>query len=111
MLMSHEEVVRETEGSKKLGKMQAAVSRVCNDCGETFNSQQAFKHHVNRVHKPQKEYPCTVAQCTKKFKQERYLKEHMKQHDVKHTCLFCTKKFGHKKTLNRHMREYHEWQG
>ena len=108
----HEEMMnpeKEKKGEERVIDRIAKKSRVCDVCGECFNSQQALGHHKKREHEEKHNYIC--ATCNKSFSQERYLKEHERLHKEKQECLFCPKTFGHKKTLNRHMRKEHDWQG
>ena len=84
-------------------------TEVCNVCQKTFNNKRTLKIHKHIMHATtESEFPCEV--CGKTFKQDFYLKRHMKSHNSigKYVqCSLCSKDID-KEKLKKHGKEVHQ---
>ena len=109
---------------------------VCQSCGEGFNEEQSYEEH-GKVHitnpllncescgyrttrkfrmnshreicrKPSKVFLCPY--CQKPFLAKRYMKVHMKSHDLSnvHHCPYCVNTYPLKNSLLKHIRTKHK---
>ena len=74
-------------------------------CGKQFRSN-TLKHHIDSVHKPQKDMKCP--ECKKVCKGEKALKNHQKVHlGLVYKCNICNEQFTFNASLKSHIRARH----
>ena len=83
----------------------------CPTCLRRFCSNQSLRHHIARIHNPNKtnDHPC--GQCGKRFSTKSHLKRHVRTvHDKVRAfkCGQCRRAFGENSHLQRHIRMVHE---
>ena len=79
----------------------------CDQCGETFAWKSSLNRHREKVHlkAEESEYSCDF--CSKKYKVQSILKDHVKRDhfdERKHQCDMCSKAFYKLNDLNYHRR-------
>ena len=83
-------------------------NHVCDSCGKAFSSKPNLTSHITYVHKGVRECTCTI--CGNLFRDKQVLKSHiMAVHELKkeHTCENCGKAFSYAKTLRAHLASIH----
>jgi KRAB domain-containing zinc finger protein len=83
----------------------------CSKCGKSFSTKGGLRTHFGICGIVEKKWGCTEEGCTKKYRTERRLKEHMRSHgdreQVRHMCDQCSKVYATKTSLRLHMKHKH----
>ena len=87
-------------------KRHAEPKPICDQCGDSFPTITAVKHHKNNVHNANKEQ-FTCPECPKIFKSKSGVNNHFKHnHDTEYKktfpCSICGKQFKEPYVLKRH---------
>ncbi|RKU42905.1 hypothetical protein DL546_001479 [Coniochaeta pulveracea] len=100
--------VRPRRAPRRLTRPEEANFRCeVKGCNKLFSRSYNYKAHME-THDEKRQYPfpCTVADCTKKFVRKTDLQRHHQSVHLKersHKCDYCGRLFARKDTLRRHM--------
>lgn len=85
----------------------------CKDCNKQFFNLSNLQRHIKKMHTKETDFIFICEVCTKMFKSNNHLKQHLKTHnEEKHySCNLCSKSFKWDSSLNSHIQAAHNPSG
>ena len=92
-----------------IAKHTGASPFQCKACDKAFNNSSNLAQHQSTCGVKSGTIPCP--RCPKKFKCQKYLREHIKIHNdpERYQCSYCGDLFSHRASLAKHLKRKHVW--
>lgn len=119
---SPELVVKATENDAKEQskaskcKKKRIISCPFEECGKKFSRPNKLSSHLSFYHHKEKQFPCTVEGCEKRYTLKQHLKRHLEIHKVKSAAQYickengCHLQFSHECLLANHMNTHRRYE-